>query len=342
MPDSVLTQEEIDNLLKKYNTEDASLFEKTESKPETEQKKEEPVLFDFRKPNKLKNENLGAIKQIHDEFTKLLSANLSYNLRATTQMEMDSNHISQTSYQEYINSMSSDNFLWGTFDLEPLKGARWFIQYELRFCYYYINKVFGGNISYDEVLVNSKMPDINKDFSKMLFNKSLLSYKDAWSKIKSLGDFNAKNLELEKDPRNLNLRISNTDTILIIPIQITITSRNKESEDVGGKSIMHVGIPFTVIEPILDSLSIQNLLSETTSKENNMSIKSKIKDIKIDVSASIVCGKILFKDILNIKPGDIISSDLKIGEPFDFEINKKVKAKCIPYTDKNQIVVKII
>ena len=115
-----MSQEEIDMLINGFN-ENAGEPENTNYKVVSSSLNKRQYkgtslykAIDFRKPNKLQYDNLGALKQIHEQFVRLLNNYLTMFLRVSIQAEVDFEIIEQKTYQEYVN-IASKNCLWGVY-----------------------------------------------------------------------------------------------------------------------------------------------------------------------------------------------------------------------------------
>ena len=154
MADS-MSQEEINMLINSFN-ENANEPETSDkvvsSSLNKKQNKGKTSLYktiDFRKPNKLQYDNLGALKQIHEQFVKSLNNYLTMFLRTSIQAEVDFEVIEQLTYQQYA-SIANKNCLWGIYGTSSNDEdeGKCFIQFDTAFCDFFIDRSFGGSAEY--------------------------------------------------------------------------------------------------------------------------------------------------------------------------------------------------
>jgi flagellar motor switch protein FliM len=61
----------------------------------------------------------------------------------------------------------------------------------------------------------------------------------------------------------------------------------------------------------------------------------------LDVKAVIGATDISVKELLNVRPGDVLVLNRKISEPIDIFVDEQLKFKAIPGKNKNRVAVKV-
>ena len=110
----VLSQNEIDNLLKALSTGELDV-EEMKDKDEKQVKN-----YDFARPAKFSKEHLRTLEIIFEHYGRLLSTNLPVYLRKTVQVEVMSSEA--ITYQEFSNSLTNPVML-NIVNLSPLPGS---------------------------------------------------------------------------------------------------------------------------------------------------------------------------------------------------------------------------
>ena len=109
----ILTQEEIDALLKSVST--TPTFEAVETKSER------PVhLYDFKHPDRISKDQLRSLRTIHDSFSRSFGTYLSSMLRTLVDINLLS--IDQATYSEYMLALSVPSCIY-IIASKNLKGA---------------------------------------------------------------------------------------------------------------------------------------------------------------------------------------------------------------------------
>lgn len=350
MADS-MSQEEINMLINSFN-EDANepdtsnkVVSSSLNRKQNNGKTSLYKTIDFRKPNKLQYDNLGALKQIHEQFAKSLNNYLTMFLRTSIQVDVDFEIIEQLTYQQYV-SIASKNCLWGIYGTSPSKDdeGKCFLQFDTAFCDFFIDRSFGGSADYEEYseTEDRKMADINKEISKSLFLNVLNAYEQAWTNA-NIMDFKMSLITVEDNVQNLNLGVINSEMMLIIPIVISIFQKHDDDDDGETKqSIFKIGIPYNVIEPVLDKLNISNMLLSHRSDIENDDVKHTIQKMSNLVEVYVGETEILFSDLLYLSKGDVLLFEKKKTDPYDVNIGGIKKYNAKPYRIKNSICMQII
>lgn len=330
-----LSQEEIDIFVDGFNSSDA----KKES-PKRGKSTQLYKVIDFSKPNKLQNENLGALKQIHENFVKSLNKMLTMHLRTNIQIDMDFETVEQLTYQQFINS-SNKNCLYGIFSINETEEefGKCFLQLKTDFCYFYIDKSSGGDFPFTPLDEVESVSEIDKLISTGLFKKIIDVYSATWNDA-NIGDFSMKLNVLEESTQNLNLGIMNSEMMLIVPIKILIfqqTDMDDDFEQEADTTDFKIGIPYSVIEPVLDNLSISNLLSSGQSSSENDDIKTKLSKMNNTVECFIGETVHTFGELIDLEEGDFISFDKSPEDPVDVFVGgiKKFSAQKYQLGTKN-------
>lgn len=350
-----MSQEEINLLVNRFNEAD---METENSKSEVSdsrivssggsRNKGKTSLYksvDFRKPNKLQYDNLGALKQIHEQFAKMLNNYLTMFLRTSIQADVDFEIIEQLTYHQYVN-VTKKNCLWGVFTTSDSgeEDGKCFIQFDTAFCDFFIDRSFGGSADYEpyDDTEEIKMSEINKEISKTLFVNILNIYSQSWDNA-NIVNFNMSLNSIEDNVQNLNLGIINSEMMLIIPIEISIFQKAEDDEDsVTKKTLFKIGIPYNVIEPVLDKLNISNILLSHRSDIENETLKNTIQKMSNCVEVFVGETEITFKDLISLEKDDIISLEKSKTDPYDIYIGGIKKYEALPYRLKNSICMQII
>ena len=101
---------------------------------------------------------------------------------------------------------------------------------------------------------------------------------------------------------------------------------NTKIGDVSG--MINICIPHIVLEPIVPKLTAHYWMQTGTKERDPQTYSELTKLVRdIDVTAVALLGKaeITLKDLLYLKPGDVISLDQSIDEPLQLAVNDEPK-----------------
>lgn len=344
-----MSQDEINLLVKSYNEqgefkdEESNSFSNYIVNDSNKNKLYKPI--DFRKPNKLQYDNLGALKQIHEQFAKMLSNYLTMFLRISIQADVIFESVEQLTYHQYVNT-GTKNCLWGTFltSNNESDSGRCFIQFDTAFCDFFIDRSFGGSADYQayDDMEDSRMSDINKEISKTLFLNILKSYSQAWDTTNYV-NFDISLYNIEDNIQNLNLGIINSEMILIIPIELSIyQKRDVNDEGEIKKSLFKIGIPYSVIEPVLDKINISNMLLSHRSNTENEDVKNSIQKMSNNVDVYVGETEVAFNDLVSLEEGDVIFFNKQKNDTYDVYVGGIKKYDALPYRINKSVCVQIV
>ena len=130
----VLSQSEIDNLLKALNSGELDVDE-IKDKDEKQVKN-----YDFARPTKFSKEHLRTLEIIFEHYGRLLSTNLPAYLRKAVQVEVVNSE--SVIYSEFSNALSNPVLL-GVVNMEPLEGTM-VMEISGNLAYAMIDRLLGG------------------------------------------------------------------------------------------------------------------------------------------------------------------------------------------------------
>ena len=130
----VLSQDEIDNLLKSLSSGELDVDEMKDSEGKTVKD------YDFARPAKFSKEHLRTLEIIFEHYGRLLSTNLPVYLRRTVQVEVVNSEV--VAYSEFTNALSNPVLL-GIVAMEPLEGNI-IIEMASNLGYAMVDRLLGG------------------------------------------------------------------------------------------------------------------------------------------------------------------------------------------------------
>mgnify|MGYP001375880450 CR=1 FL=1 len=304
MPEEILSQHEIDALLSALTSGE---MDAEELKKEEEEKKVR--VYDFKRALRFSKDQIRSIYRIHENYARLLTTFFSAQLRTYVNISVAS--VDQLPYEEFIRSIPNMTIL-NVYSLSPLEG-RIILEVNPNIAYAMMDRQLGGQGSGDYSVDN--LTEIETLLISQLFEKSSPNLKEAWS---SIVDIDPVLEEFEINPQFLQL-VSPNETVVVV-------SLNTKIGEVSG--MMNICIPHIVLEPIIPKLSAHYWM-QTGAKERDPETYAKLTTLvqDVNVSATVILGRtvITLQQLLNLKPGDVITLDQSINEPLTLEVNNEPK-----------------
>lgn len=303
MPD-VLSQKEIDALVNSMNMGEVEVDES-----EPEQMTVRP--YDFRTANKFTKEHIRTIEAVIKNFAHLLSNFFVGMLRTSCEIEVLS--MEEMPFVEFNNSMPTVSVI-SIISMSPLEGSAIFE----------ISKETAGSI-FARVLGGSKsIPSEKTQFTEIEMSimerviwQMLKFYDEAWSKITPI---NSSLERLETSMQFAQVADSN-ESVLIATLNIQI----------GGESgLASFCLPREMLAPQLKKMRPKDWFTGGSGKRVESHPEKTIKSLRntyVDVAAVFNTTDALTRDIISLRPGDVIQLNHKVSEPLTVMIQKMGKYK---------------
>ncbi|MBO8159358.1 flagellar motor switch protein FliM [Thermosyntropha sp.] len=316
----ILSQNEIDQLLAALTsgTIDANELKKEESKKKVR-------VYDFRRPNKFSKDQIHTLQVIYENYARSLGTLLSAQLRSPVQIELLS--VEQTTYEEFIRSIPNPTIL-NIFSLYPLEGSS-VIEINPKLGFAFIDRLLGGPGTVPEK--TRALTEIEQTVMERLVQKMLDYLREPWESI----------IELEPSLDRVETNPQFTQIVSPSEIMIIISLETQMADILG---MINIGIPFLVLEPVIDKLSVHYYYAsfgQKTSSENIAVIQHRLERTYVTVKAVLGKTTITVKDLLELAPGDVIPLERSISDDLEVMIGQHTKFLGKPGTYNNRYAVQV-
>lgn len=318
MPD-VLSQDEIDNLLKALSSGELDV----EEMKDTDEK--QVKNYDFARPSKFSKEHLRTLEIIFEHFGRLLATNLPAYLRKSVNVDIVNSEV--VIYSEFSNALSNPVLL-GVVSMKPLAGNM-VMEMASNLGFAIVDRLLGGT---------GTALDKERDFSEIeltiierIFSICVNLLKEPWENVIKV----TPRLERIETNSQFAQIISPTETIAIITINLKIG-------DVEG--LMNVCLPYTLLEPVMDKLNTKFWFSNMQEKDPTMYgevIENVISKTKVPIKAILGESKVNVSDFVNLQIGDIIKIDKKVDQELDVYVGNIKKFNALPGYFEDKYAVRI-
>jgi len=285
MSNQILTQEEIDALLSAMERGDVDL--------DQEAKKDvEAAPYNLMSQNIMLRDQFSALEEVYDKFTRLMQYTLSSSLQGNILIEFVSTEM--VKYKEFISAFSSPTS-FTLFGMPPLIGTA-LLCIEPNLVFSLIDCMFGGDGKPTTRV--REFTQIELRMIKKLAGDILAKFQEAWSNVYLL---NMTLKKMETKPEFVQL-VPPNDIMLIVVFVI------KGAEFSGN---FHFAIPYLMMEPIKEKLSLKYLRDKDTENSWAPQLKDLLKNTPVTVIAELGKTTQTVRDLLNLQVDDVIK--LKSG-----------------------------
>lgn len=285
----ILSQNEVDALLKGISdgvvdTSDAAAAEeqRTDVRP-----------YDLTSHKKIVRERLPTLEITNEKFARLLRSTMSSILRRVVGINTSS--VDMVKYHDFLRTLPFPTSMH-IFKMKPLRGEMIFIV-ESRLIFTFVDLLFGGSGRDDFRLEGRDFTAIENNIVQRVVKSALGDLEEAW---KTLLDVNVKYVRAEANPQFAQI-VAPQDVIMVMNFEL-------EMDYASGK--MTLCMPYSTVEPIRDKLqgSYQTDKRESD-QEFSSRFREEIRSVEVPLVVELGNTEITGKDILRLKPGDVILLD---------------------------------
>ena len=315
----VLSQDEIDNLLKALSTGelDADEMKNTDERQVKD--------YDFARPAKFSKEHLRTLEIIFEHFGRLLATNLPAYLRKSVSVDVVNSEV--VIYSDFSNALSNPVLL-GVVGMDPLMGNV-IMEMASNLGFAIVDRLLGG--------VGNSL-EKERDFSEIelsilerVFTICVNLLHEPWENV------------VEITPRLNRIETNSQFAQIISPSEtIAIVTINLKIGDVEG--LMNICLPYTTLEPVMDKLNTKYWFSTMKEKDSNSyeaAIENIIDNALIPMKAVLGTSKINVQDFVNLQLGDVIRLDRKVDDELEVYVGNIKKFKALPGYSDNKYAVRV-
>ncbi|MDE6313148.1 MAG: flagellar motor switch protein FliM [Lachnospiraceae bacterium] len=315
----ILSQEEIDNLMKALSSGELDADEMKDTKEKSVKD------YDFARPAKFSKEHLRTLEIIFEHYGRLLATNLPVYLRKNVQVEVINSEA--LTYSEFSNSLSNPVVL-GITNFSPLPGN---IVLELapNLAFAMIDRMLGG---YGAPLEKARdFSEIELAIMERIFNTCVELLRVPWETVVDISP------RLERIETNSQFAqiISPSEMIALITLNITIGNVD---------GLMNICLPFLCLEEVMDKLNTKYWFSTMQESEEGAykaAVEILISRADIPVKALLGKSSISVCDFANIQIGDVIRLDTKVEDELSIYVGNIRKFTALPGSAGDKYAVRI-
>lgn len=294
LPNRQLSQEEID-----------AVFHKRQYQAPSSAEMHAP-RFDFLRPDRIPAAQLRAIRLLHENFSRSLASSLSAYLRCYVVVNLVS--FEQLSYAEFIDALPSPTVVVGL-NLRPYEGSG-VLEISPSSFFPILELLLGGNGEKLKPLAR-EITDIEQRLIEMLLRVIVQDLRDAWKMVAPI-EFAVQTIE--KEPQFLQI-LAPSEAVVAIRIEIRVG-------DASGA--LNIAIPSLVIKMMRQRFDQQCIARRgEATVEEQMRMMHLLEPTAADMEISMDGPSIRMRDLLRVKAGDVLITDMAAGRPVDCQVNGK-------------------
>lgn len=331
MPEEVLSQDEVESLLSAMDPLAArSAAERQPARRPTAatlaRTREKVTPYDFKRPERVGKEQMRALQSLHEGFGRNFGAAMSALLRTIVEVKLTS--VDQLTYSEFVFSLENPT-CFNLLRAEPLEGNL-ILDINPSVLYPIIDKLLGGG---KQVGTLSRRPltEIELRLVSRITTLFLAELKRAWENVL---DLKLSVERVESNPQLVQI-VPPNEVVVLVSFELTLNEI---------RGMMNLCIPFNAIERHNAKLTSNSWVGYSRGGSNAETVKligQQLDNSQVEVVVTLAESRITTADLLELRVGDIITTDHDTRAPLQVEIAGVPKFLAHPGTFKGNKAIQV-
>jgi len=290
--DKILTQEEIDALLKGMS--DGQVDTTPEVKEASGVKS-----YDLTNQDRIIRGRMPTLEIMNDNFCRLFRNSLSLSLRKV--VDVSCRGVQMMKFGDFVRNLPVPSSLH-VFKMEPLRGHA-ILGLDSKLIFTLVDIFLGGSGKTNFRVEGREFTAIEYKLIRKVANMIYTELEKAWSSVHSVS---IRHVRSEMNPQFVGI-VPPTDLVITIPFAVELDQLS------GGVSVC---VPYSNVEPIKAKL-YSGFQSDPLEIDQNWidRILYHLQGAKVEVTAELGKGSIMIQELLNLKSGDVLKLDQDIIDP---------------------------
>ena len=316
MSQDFLSQEEVDALLKGVTGES--------DEPDAAHDDGSGVRsYNLATQERIVRGRMPTLELIHERFARFLRIGMFNYMHRN--IEISVGPIRVQKYSEFIRNLVVPTNL-NLVQAKPLRGTG-LIVFDPNLVFLVVDNLFGGDGRFHTRVEGRDFTPTEQRIIQGLLNVVFAEYEKAWKPVFAL--------KFEYLRSEMNSQFANIATPSEVIVAATFTL------ELGGSAAdMHVCMPYSMVEPIRDTLNSAMQSDQVSSDKRWISLLSKeLQGADVQLVTRLGSTQITLRDILNMKPGDVIP--IQIPDLVVAEVDKVPVMECRYGIQNGQYALKV-
>ncbi|MCF6338328.1 MAG: flagellar motor switch protein FliM [Gammaproteobacteria bacterium] len=283
----LLSQDEIDALLHGVSSNDIETDDEEFADGEARN-------YDFTTQDRIVRGRMPTLEMVNERYARLFRISIFNMLRRSAEISVGG--VQMLKFSEYIHSLFVPTSL-NMVRIKPLRGTALFVL-DPRLVFMIVDNYFGGDGRYHAKIEGREFTPTELRVVEMILEQVFVDLKEAWAPVMQL-DFVKQNSEV--NPQFANI-VSPSEVVVVNTFHVEIE---------GGGGDFHITLPYSMLEPIREVLDagVQSDRDDTDDRWAE-SLREEIKTSTVTLSCTLTETEISLRDIMEMKPGDVIPVDV--------------------------------
>ncbi len=313
---NVLDQNEVDALLAAVDAGDVDVDDGSPSlqvfsrNPAVKNGDVEIRPYDFKRPERVSKDQMRALENLHDSFSRTFGAALSGFLRTIVECKVA--NIEQMTFSEFTHSLPNPTS-FNLLEPRPLEGNMC-LEISPLIIYPIIDRLLGGSNA-DLFIPQRPLTVIEMRLVNKILARALTAMNEAWENIITL---DTQIGDQESNPQLVQI-VPPNEVVVVIGFELKMGSR---------AGTMSLCIPYNVIEPVVENLSSQAWNAykrDETDTTNRKRVAYQLDAAGVSVSTVLAQTTIKVGELMNLEVGDIVLTEKPANSPLVLRVQGRPK-----------------
>jgi flagellar motor switch protein FliM len=266
--------------------------------------------YDFKRPERVSKDQMRALENLHEAFSRNFGASLSGFLRTIVECKVA--NIEQMTFSEFTHSLPNPTS-FNLLNPEPLEGSIC-LEISPLIIYPIIDRLLGGSNA-DLFIPQRPLTNIETRLVNKIITRAITGLQEAWSNVIAL---QIKQGESESNPQLVQI-VPPNEVVVVIGFELKM----------GGRAgTMSLCIPYNVIEPVVEKLSAQTWAAYKRGQrdvQNRHRLAYQLDAAKVTLTGVLANTTIKLSELRNLEIGDVIITEKPATAPLALLVEGKRK-----------------
>jgi flagellar motor switch protein FliM len=317
--ENILTQAEIDALLKGIATGEVSL------QGETPSQEQQVTPYDFSKHDRIVHGKIPAVDAMMDKFAHRLTTTLTSAIRRMAEVSPLASEVKK--FRDFLKALAMPSSIH-VFRVEPLQGVGLLVL-EPNLVYLLIEFIMGGTPEGQLKIEGRDFTNIENRLIQRLVRDALGDLNEAWNSLEPV------KIELERSEVNPQFAavLLPSEPVLCIQLEVELEL---------ARGMLILCLPFTMLEQYRDRLPGSAPEREKKARLWTRHLEVHLMEAQVEVSVVLGDAMVPLGKIVEMKEGELLLLDSFPGKPLPVKVEGKTKLWAQPGELNGKRAVKIV
>ncbi len=301
--EKILSQEEVDALLKGVSSGDVDTTPKEEEAPGGTKK------YDLLNQERIIRGRMPTLELINDRFIRRQSISWTSALRDQIEFVIVGTQVIK--FGEFLKKVPMPSSL-NVFRMEPLRGNGLFVM-DAFLVYLIVDYFFGGRGQTHVKPEGRDFTPIQVQMIKKLVTQAFHDLEFAWQ---ALMPVKISHVRSESNPQ-FAMVVTSSEIVVVVTLQVILGETTRD---------LFLVYPYSMLEPIKEKL-YSGLMSDQVEQDGSWAgrFRERLQDCPLQVDVRLGTATVTVQDVLNFAPGDVLVLDQRPDDPLECSIEGQRK-----------------